>query len=64
LWPYKVMIVEKRKVFNRMVFSNGWLRAFLKRKHLSLRQPIKKAQVIPEDYKEKIVNWLQFNRRA
>jgi hypothetical protein len=47
-----------------MVFSNGWLRAFLKRKNLSLRQPTKRAQVIPEDYKEKIVSWLQFNRRA
>jgi hypothetical protein len=58
LWPYKVIIVEKRKVFDRMVFSNGWLRAFLKRKHLSLRQLTKRAQVVLEDYKEKIVSWL------
>ena len=64
LWPHKVTMVEGRKVFDGMVFSNGWLRAFLKRKHLSLRQPTKRAQVIPEDYREKIVSWLQFNRRA
>jgi hypothetical protein len=47
-----------------MVFSNGWLVGFPKRKNLSLRQPTKRAQVVPEDYKEKIISWLQFNRRA
>jgi transposase-like protein len=45
LWPERVTIVEKKKVFDSMVFSNGWFSAFLKRKHLSLRQGTKKAQV-------------------
>ena len=64
LWPEKVTIVEKKKVFAGMVFSNGWLAGFLKRKNLSLRQPTKRAQTVPQDYKEKILSWLQFNRRA
>jgi transposase-like protein len=64
LWPERVTIVEKRKVFTGMAFSNGWFTGFLKRKHLSLRQPTKRAQVVPGDYKDKITSWLQFNRRA
>jgi hypothetical protein len=64
LWPERVTIVEKKKVFAGMAFSNGWFAAFLKRKHLSLRQPTKRAQVVPGDYKDKITSWLQFNRRA
>ena len=64
LWPERVTIVEKKKVFAGMAFSNGWFTAFLKRKHLSLRQPTKRAQVVPGDYKDKITSWLQFNRRA
>lgn len=64
LFPERVTIVEKRKVFSGMAFSNGWFRAFLKRKHLSLRVATKKAQVVPVDYKDKIISWLQFNRRA
>jgi transposase-like protein len=64
LWPHKVTIEGKKKVFAGMSFSDGWLAGFLKRKHLSLRQPTKKAQTVPEDFKEKIISWLQFNRRA
>ena len=45
LWPERVTIVEKRKVFTGIAFSNGWFSAFLKRKRLSLRQGTKKAQV-------------------
>jgi hypothetical protein len=56
LWPHKVIITKKKKVFSGMAFSDGWLTGFLKRKNLSLRQATKKAQVVPEDYKEKIVN--------
>jgi hypothetical protein len=64
LWPERVTIVEKRKVFAGMAFSSGWFTGFLKRKHLSLRQPTKRAQAVPGDYKDKITSWLQFNRRA
>ena len=64
LWPHNVTIVNRKKVFNGMAFPDAKLTGFLKRKSLSLRQATKKAQVVPEDYKEKIVNWLQFNRRA
>jgi transposase-like protein len=64
LWPEKVTIVDKRKVFAGMAFSTGWFTGFLKRKHLSLRASTKRAQVVPEDYKDKITSWLQFNRRA
>jgi hypothetical protein len=64
LWPEKVTIVERRKVFAGMAFSTGWFNGFLKRKHLSLRASTKRAQVVPADYKDKITSWLQFNRRA
>jgi transposase-like protein len=64
LWPERVTIVEKRKVFAGIVFSAGWFNGFLKRKHLSPRASTKRAQVVPADYKDKITSWLQFNRRA
>jgi hypothetical protein len=64
LWPDRVTIVDKRKVFAGMAFSQGWFSGFLKRKRLSLRQGTKKAQTVPADYKDKITSWLQFNRRA
>jgi hypothetical protein len=64
LWPERVTIVEKRKVFSGMAFSNAWFRAFLKRKRLSLHASTKRAQVVPADYKDKITSWLQFNQCA
>ena len=64
LWPERVTIVEKRKVFAGMVFSQGWFSSFPKKKHLSLRASTKRAQVVPGDYKDKITSWLQFNPRA
>jgi hypothetical protein len=45
LWPERVTIVDNRKVFAGMAFSQGWFSGFLKRKRLSLRQGTKKAQV-------------------
>ena len=55
-------IVEKRKVFSSIVFSNDWFRAFLKRKYLSLYTLTKRVQVVLADYKDKITSWLQFNQ--
>ena len=47
-----------------MAFSAGWFSGFLKRKHLSLHISTKRAQVVPADYKDKIISQLQFNRHA
>lgn len=44
-------------------FSNGWFRGFLERFRISLRCITKKAQRMPEDYRQLVINWLQFNRR-
>ena len=64
LWPERVTIVEQRKVFSSIAFSNSWFSAFLKRKHLSLHISTKRVQVVPANYRDKITSWLQFNRRA
>ena len=58
MWPERVLIVEKKKVFSGMAFSNGWFTGFLKRKQLSLREPTKRAQTVLGDYKDKIISWL------
>lgn len=54
-WPHQVTIIEKMKVFNGMAFSDGWLTRISEkeRPHLTL------SSDCPEDYKEKIVNWLR-----
>jgi hypothetical protein len=44
-------------------FSNGWFQGFRRRYGVSLRCKTKQAQQAPEDYREKIEAWLQFNRR-
>lgn len=44
-------------------FSNGWFARFLGRYRISLRCITKTAQKIPEDYRNLIISWLQFNRR-
>jgi hypothetical protein len=64
LYPHKVTIVNGKKEFNGMQFSEGWFNGFKKRNYISLREPTKKAQVVPADFKPQIINWLQFNCRA
>lgn len=44
-------------------FSNGWFLRSLSRWGITLRVTTNKAQKVPEDYRDRIVNWLQFNRR-
>lgn len=44
-------------------FSNGWFRGFLSRFRISLRCITKKAQGLPDDYRQLVINWLRFNRR-
>lgn len=44
-------------------FSNGWFRGFIGRYRISLRCITKKAQHVPADYRNRVINWLQFNRR-
>ncbi|RPB02612.1 hypothetical protein L873DRAFT_420694 [Choiromyces venosus 120613-1] len=49
----------ERSVFR---LSTGWFEDFLSRYKISLTAVTKKAQKIPEDYKNIIFNWLRFNR--
>ena len=58
LYPHKVTIVNGKKEFNGMQFSEGWFNAFKKRNNISLREPTKKAQVVPEDFKSQIVSYV------
>jgi hypothetical protein len=44
-------------------FSNGWFQKFRKRYHIAIRSKTKQAQKPPEDFREKILAWLRFNRR-
>ena len=45
LWPERVTIVEKRKVFAGMAFSNGWFCAFLKRSTLVYARGLKEHRL-------------------
>lgn len=44
-------------------FSNGWFLGFLSRWGIAIRITTNKAQTTPNDYRERIISWLQFNRR-
>jgi hypothetical protein len=44
-------------------FSNTWFKGFRNRFRIALRCKTKQAQKPPEDFREKIEAWLQFNRR-
>jgi hypothetical protein len=45
-------------------FSLGWFRRYRKRWHISYRKATKTASKTPEDFKKKIISFLQYNRRA
>lgn len=42
-------------------FSNGWFLGFLSHWGISIRMTTNKAQTLPEDYRARIISWLQFN---
>ena len=50
-------------LYHKFKFSNGWFQAFRKRWGISNRCRTKIAQKPPEDLREKIEQWLRFNRR-
>jgi hypothetical protein len=65
LYPHRVTINEETDAFEygRMRFSSTWFSGFKKRFGIRLRCKTKQAQNPPEDYREKIEAWLQYNRR-
>lgn len=48
----------------RFAFSEGWFTGMRKRNRMSYRKGTKKSSKPPDDAREKIIAWLQFNRRA
>jgi len=55
--------VTGRFEYNLFSFSNSWFAGFRKRYRIALRCKTKQAQKPPEDFREKIEQWLKFNRR-
>jgi len=45
------------------IFSQGWFHGFLSRYRVVLRFVTNKAQSLPANYKQQILQWLRFNRR-
>lgn len=64
LWTFREQHLEISEDTCRTVFqfSDGWVRGFLGRFRISLRCITKKAQGVPEDYRQLVVNLFQFNR--
>ena len=65
LYPHRITINEETGAFEygHMRFSNTWFDSFKRRFGIRLRCKTKQAQKPPEDYREKIEAWLQYNRR-
>jgi hypothetical protein len=55
--------VTRRFEYTYFSFSNTWFKGFQDRFRIALRCKTKQAQKPPEDFREKIEAWLQFNRR-
>jgi hypothetical protein len=55
--------VTSRFEYNLFSFSGSWFAGFKKRFHIKMRCKTKQAYKLPEDFREKIEAWLQFNRR-
>ncbi len=49
--------------YEHFSFSNTWFSGFRGRYRIALRCKTKQAQKPPEDFREKIEQWLKFNRR-
>ena len=52
-----------RFTYTLFSFSNTWFSGFKKRYRISMRCKTKQVQKSPADFHNKIVAWLQFNRR-
>lgn len=64
LYPYRVTkLPGKLTQYSGFKFSNGWFQNCKRRAGISARSVTKKSQQVPEDFRPKIVNWFQFNRR-
>ena len=55
--------VTGRFTYARFRFSSCWFNGFKKRFDIRVRRKTKQAQKPPEFFRERIVAWLQFNRR-
>jgi DDE superfamily endonuclease len=55
--------ITGRFEYTHFAFSNSWFKGFKDRWRITLRHKTKQAQRPPEDFRQKIENWLQFNRR-
>jgi hypothetical protein len=55
--------VTGRFQYDHFSFSGTWFASFRRRYRIALRCKTKQAQKAPEDYREKIENWLRFNCR-
>lgn len=65
LYPHRISQDEEtgRFEYNLFSFSGTWFQGFKTRYRIVLRCKTKQAQKPPEDFREKIENWLKFNRR-
>jgi hypothetical protein len=65
LYPYRISQDKEtgRFEYNLFSFSGTWFLGFKTRYRIVLRCKTKQAQKPPEDFREKIENWLRFNCR-
>jgi hypothetical protein len=65
LYPLRISQDKETRRFeyNLFSFSRTWFLGFKTRYRIVLQYKTKQAQKPPEDFREKIKNWLKFNHR-